>query len=177
MQNVGNGSDVSEFTLITVPARDVTGSQQTIRDSANTATLCNVGDVVKYVNICLEAAARELPMENDDASMNNGWLEWALVYTKEQVQLAVPSTNLGTETVGDICAKMFRGDCLITGCIPVGAYQPIVQDIKIKIPTNKVKLQLGSTLKLISHLRTISAADVRTDSHRYIQSTMYKCYS
>ncbi len=177
LANIGNGSQVTNHTLITVLFRTVIGDTTTIKDVANTSTLCNVGDIIKYVNICVEVGARVNEPPATEQAENNGWLEWAVVYTKEQVQVGIPSTNLGVRTVGDIAIKMFRGDCLLTGCIPVGALQPIVQDIVIKIPKNKIKLQIGSEMTFISHLRTVNSTDVRTDSHRLLTSTIYKCYS
>ena len=177
VSNVGNATVPQPFLVIDVQGRNIDGGLQAFRNFVDNKNLCVAGDVVKYVNFCIEAVARELPMENDDASQNNAWLEWALVMTKEATQTVIPNTNTGTRTLGDIAIAMFRGDCLITGCIPVGAYQPIVQDLKIKLPNNKVKMQVGTNLTLWTKLRTISAADVRTDSHRLVLSTIYKSYS
>ncbi len=174
LQNIGAGSTVSELDIIIVPNRSAGGATLTIRDSQNTANTGNVGDIIKYVNICIEAGNRN-DTPNPASSQDNGWLEWAVGFVKENdVSLAV--TNLGTKTLGDIANQTLRGNCLLSGCIPVGAIQPITQDIKIKIPKTMIKLQLGSSLKLYTYFRSINSTDVRTDNCRLVTSAIYKLY-
>ncbi len=171
---IGNGSNPDGFTILfAATSRSATGDQTTVRDSQTTGNQGNIGDICKYVNICIEAGTRNEPesgSEND-----NGWLEWAVVYQQETAGFPAV-TNLGTNTLGDICAKTFRGNCLLTGCIPVGAAQPITQDITIKIPPKFVKLQQSSIMQLFYYFRSVSSADLRTDSTKVILSAMYKLY-
>jgi len=86
------------------------------------------------------------------------------------------SGQLGLHTLGDVATKQYRGDTIFTGCIPVGAQQSNSLDLKIKIPANKVKLQLGSNLQLFCHFRSVDSADLRTNSHKLIMSALYKLY-
>ena len=171
LDNIGSGSTPSAFQLISVPQRSGTGSNVTIRDSQNTSNIANVGDVLKYVHIVLQAGNRDTNVEAGDT----GWLEWAVTFEKEKIS-TIPSTNVGVVTLGNIAMNMFRGDCLMTGQLPIGSIQPIVQEIMIKIPKNKVKLQLGSALQLHTYFRSVDSADVRTDNIRLVKSTFYKLY-
>ncbi len=174
--NIGQGTNVGKFQIVTVPTRDTAGNVQTIQSESNTSTICQVSDIVKYVNICVGVANRNQtpdPVGVDD----QGWLEYALIHTKEAAQEVVPSTNLGTKTLGDICTKMFRGDCLFTGCVPIGTIQAITLDLKFKIPAARAKLKLGSDLSFLTFFRAVESTDVRTDNIRLVQSCIYKCYS
>ncbi len=174
LANIGAGSTVTELDIIVVPDRSAGGATTTIIDNQTTGSTANVGNVIKYVNLCIEAGNRN-DTPNPASSQDNGWIEWAVGFVKENdVSLAV--TNLGTQTLADIATKTLRGNCLMTGCIPVGAIQPITQDIRIKVPKTMVKLQLGSSLKLYTAFRSINSADVRTDNCRIIMSALYKLY-
>ena len=173
IDNIGNGSPVGVLPAIIVPGRNDAGGVAVIRDTQNTSTTCNVGDVVKYVNFIIQVGARsQAQMEDDD---NNGWLEWAVVFQKENVP-SIPTTNLGVKNLGMIAMASFRGDCLMTGQFPVGTTQPMTQEISIKIPKTKVKLQLGSSMILFTIFRSVNVTDLRTDSHRAVVSTFYKNY-
>ncbi len=173
--NIGNGSAITNFVLAStdVGARLNTGSTSQIKDSQTTSTLCNVGDVIKYVNICLEICARGITTYPD--AQDNGWLEYAIIKQKE-TDITPTTTNLSIKTLGDIATQIWRGDCLWTGCVPVGAQQPNSLDIKIKVPKIVQKFQQGTQLRLLFFFRSSNVADVRTDSHRFVVSTMYKCY-
>ncbi len=171
--NIGSGSIPTTFVIYAtdIGNRSSTGGVQTIKDSATTGLECNVGDIIKYVNICIETAPRFL-----DNANNGGWLEWALVFQKEQLEL-MGLTNLGTQTLGDTATKQFRNNVLLTGCFPIGINQGNSQDLKIKIPPTFQKLKLGGNLILFSYFRSVSSTDVRTDSHRHLTSAIFKCYS
>ncbi len=177
VDNVGQGTATIFPHIIfqtDVGARALTGGVQTIRNEANTENDCNIGDTIKYVNICLEASPRGANPTNDND--NAGWLEWAIVYQKERS--AVPTTaNLGVCTLGVVCSHAFREDCLMTGCFPLGTKQAMAQDIKIKIPERCQQIKMGSILRCFCHVRTSSSTDVRTDSHRLMASSHFKVYS
>ncbi len=175
LTNIGQGSAApAAMEIVILPSRSGTGSTQTIRDDQDTSNKANVGDIIKYVNICIQISPREEQGMQTDIQ-NNGWLEYAVVFQKEREQ-TIPSTNLSIQTLGDTATKQFRGDCLFTGCIPVGAQQANSLDLKIKIPPNKVKLQLGSNLIIFAHMRTVDSTDLRSDSHRLLLSAIYKLY-
>jgi len=159
------------MALIVVPARSTTGSAVTIRDDQNTGSQANVGDIIKYVHLVIQAGNRDINVESEDT----GWLEWAVTFEKESAT-SIPSTNTGLVTLGNIAMNMFRGDCLLTGQIPIGSIQPITQEIMIKIPKNKVKLQLGSSLQFHTFFRSVDSTDMRTDNIRLVKSTFYKLY-
>ncbi len=173
IDNIGNGSPVGVLAAISVQGRSDDGGSLTIRDSQNTSTSVNVGDVIKYVNFVLQVGARDQTQQEDDD--NNGWVEWAVVYQKESIPF-IPTTNIGLKNLGMIAMAMFRGDCLLTGQFPIGTTQPMTQEIKIKIPKDKVKIQLGSSLVLFSIFRSVNVTDLRTDSHRVVNSCFYKNY-
>jgi len=175
VNTIGNGSNVNGLTLLfSASSRSATGDTTTVRDSQSTGSDANIGDICKYVNICIEAANRADDQGND-AVDNNGWLEWAVVYQQETSGFPAV-TNLGTNTLGDICVKTFRGNCLLTGCIPVGALQPITQDITIKIPPKYCKVQQSSIMQLFYYFRSVNSTDLRTDSTKTVISAIYKLY-
>ncbi len=173
---LGQGSAApAVLEIIDVPNRTGVGSVLQIRDIQDTDKTANVGDVLKYINLCIQIGPREGDETNETLLINNGWLEYAVVFQRERDQ-AMQSSELGLHTLGDVATKQYRGDCLFTGCLPVGAQQPNSLDLKIKIPANKVKLQLGSNLNMYCHFRSIDSADLRSNSHKLIMSALYKLY-
>ena len=172
---LGQGSsNPGRLEIIEVTGRDSAGSVVDIRDGQTTDNKANVGDIIKYLNICMQCGPREEQGQQTDIQ-NNGWLEYALVCTKERDQ-AMASTNLGLHTLGDVATKQYRGDCIYTGCFPIGAQQANSLDLKIKLPPRMVKLQLGSTIVLYFHFRSTNTTDLRSDSHKMIASAIYKLY-
>ncbi len=171
LANIGSGSPITAFEVISVPDRNAGGTTLSIRDGQDTSSKANVGDIVKYVNFTIQAANRDINVEPADA----GWLEWAIVMNKETTA-ALAVTNIGTKTLGDVSTQTQRGNSLLTGAIPVGSIQPVVQQISIKIPKTMVKLQLGSALQLFCYFRSTDSADIRTDSTRIVLSALYKLY-
>jgi len=176
--NVGGGSSFAEFELIKtdVGERSNIGAPTIIKAEQTTGNIVNVGDLVKYVNVCVEVGPRFV--ENpDEQNQQNGWFEWAIVKSKEAAFALPFNSNLGVSTVGDICTQVYRGDCIMSGCLPVGANQPNAQDIVCKIPKIFQKMQQGSVLHFIFYFRNTDVADLRTDSHRFVISTIYKTYT
>lgn len=171
LANIGSGSPVTAFEVISVPDRSAGGATQSIRDGQDTTSKANVGDICKYINLTIQAGNRDTNVEPGDS----GWIEWAVATTKETTP-ALAITNIGTKTLGDVSTQTLRGNSLLTGAIPIGSIQPIVQDIRIKIPKTYVKQQLGSSTMLFVYFRSTDSADVRTDSVRIILSAMYKLY-
>ncbi len=157
-----------------VGVRGIAGGIQTIQDSATTERTVLVGDIIKYVNICLQACPRGAnPTADND---NCAWLEWAVVYQKER-DVAPTVANIGVATLGVICSHTYREDCLMTGCFPIGTKQAMATDIKIKIPKRCCNIKLGSILQCFCYVRTSVAVDMRTDSHRLIASSHFKAYN
>ncbi len=173
LANIGSGSTPTVHTIYVtdVGVRTTTGGTQTIKDVATTSRECNVGDIIKYINSCIQCAPRLINVED-----NNGWLEYALVLQKEQTQL-MGNTNLGTQTLQDTATKQYRGNCLWTGCIPLGMNQGNSVDLKMKIPRIYEKVKIGTILILFLFFRSVDSTDVRTDSHRLVVSSIFKCYS
>jgi len=157
-----------------VGARGVSGGIQTIQDSATTENTVNIGNIIKYVNICLECSPRGANPTNDND--NAGWLEWAVFWARER--LTDPTVaNIGVTTLGVVCSHDFRENCLMTGCFPLGTKQAMAQDIKIKLPERCCKVKMGDNLKVVCYVRTSDSTDTRTDSHRLIASSHFKAYS
>jgi len=157
-----------------VGARTVSGGIQTIQDSATTENTVNIGNVIKYVNICLECSPRGV--EPTNVLDNAGWLEWAVYWQRER--LVDPTVaNIGVTTAGVVASHSFRENCLMSGCFPIGTRQAMSQDIKIKVPRRCCKVKMGDTLKVLCYVRTSLSTDTRTDSHRLIASSHFKAYS
>ncbi len=175
MANVGQGTTAQTFPILETEAgtRTTTGATQTIKDSASTGEVCEVGDIVKYVTLYLQAAGRQSVANPFNI---NGWIEWAFVCVKES-ETAVPNTQLGVQTLADVCMKMFRNECIYTGAVPIGEAIPNYAEIKIKIPKLKQQIKLGDEWRFITSIRSNNSADVSTDRIRLIKSFSYKCYS
>ncbi len=109
-------------------ARSEAGDTDTIQLGRGNNEECNQGDMCKFVNIHLQVAPR-LASEVDTP----GWVEWAFCVMKES-DLDPTVTNKGTNTLGDICTKYLRNQCIFTGAVPLGQRQAIVQEISLKIP-------------------------------------------
>ncbi len=176
VSTIGNGSNAGAFELVTTTAgdRSLDGSPQVIQTEASTGNKVMVGDIVKYVNVILQAAVTEAG--NDGNTQIQGWLEWGVTW-RDEVTVNVPSTNLGTRTLGDILTAMFRGDCLMTGEFPVSVNLPNVSRIQIKLPKKAIKFKLGCELVLHTHFRSANVTDLETDTVRLIQSELFKAYN
>ncbi len=170
---IGPSSPITAVTLLTVPlGRDGTGADVVIRDSQNLENLGNVGDICKFINIHLQCGARDSVEPEDDTS---GWLEWGIVKYKEGV-VAPSNTLLGLHTLGDVLTKTFRGDCLMTGNIPVGGDIPNIAEIVLKVPKVVTKLQLGSAILIYLHYVSVNNASTAIDLASLRISWNYKLY-
>ncbi len=158
----------------TVGARATSGAQKTIRDTETTGRSTMVGNIVKFANICLQCSPRGANPTNDND--NAGWLEWAVVWQRER-DVDPTLANIGVETLGVVCSRNYRENCLLTGCFPLGTKQAMAQDIKIKIPERCCYIKMGDSLTCFCYVRTSNSSDVRTDSHRLIASSHWKDYS
>lgn len=154
--------------------RNAAGNQKTIKTEANTGRECNVGDIIKYVNICIEAAPRGADSTNikDDT----GWLEWA-IYWQDANTVVLTVANIGVETLGVLSGRAYRQDAVMSGCFPLGSRQAMSTDLHIKIPKRMCQLKFGSTLSIMCYVRGSSSTDTRTDSTRLIVSSQFKTYS
>ncbi len=153
-----------------VGARDPAGGNDTVQLGRSYDEECNIGDSCKYVNIHLETGPR-----NDTNEQNIGWIEWAFVIKKSS-DADPTNTNLGTQTLGDVCTKYFRNECIYTGAVAHGFQQTNVAEITLKIPKNKVNLRTGDVWLLYFHARTISATETSTNSMQVISSYNYINY-
>ncbi len=171
----GVGSFFGHVILDTnVGLRAASGGVKALQVQSTNEETCQVGDIVKYLNICLECSPRAV--EPTNVLDNAGWLEWAVVYQSEAV--ANPGVaNIGILTLGCIASHFYRENCLMTGCFPIGTRQAMAQDIKIKVPLKWTRLRQGFIAKIYCYIRTSNSADVRTDSHRLIASSHFKSYS
>jgi len=182
IDNIGQGdTSVYLHELVAVDAgfRNTTGNTTNVLQQQSTDAVCNVGNIIKYINLCIQIAPRMLgedPPNVDPIPDDNGWLEYAIVKYKEN-RTNPDTSNLGTNTLGDVCTKAFRGDCLWTGCLPIGAIQGNALDLVIKLPKIITKIQLGTSIALFCHFRSVNSTDLRSDSHRLVTSFHYKCYT
>ncbi len=171
----GDGSFFQHVIYATkVGIRLTSGAVQTLKDSETTEDTVLVGSIIKYVNICLECAPRGADSTNikDDS----GWLEWAVVWQQER-NVAPTVANIGVLTLGVIASHVYRENCLLTGCFPVGSRQSMAMDIKLKLPQKCCKIKMGDQLSILCYVRGSSSTDTRTDSNRLIASSMFKAYN
>jgi len=152
--------------------RDPAGSTDTIQLGRGNNEECNQGDTCKYVNIHCQCGPTAVAENN---TTNNGWLEWAFV-CKKASDLDPTNTNIGVQTLGDVCTKYFRNECIYTGNFPVGGQQPSSQEIQIKIPKTKMTLRTGDEWVFYFFTRTTSATETATNSFKVISSFNYINY-
>ncbi len=172
--NAGGGSVPATMVVLDTEAgpRSTTGGISTIQVGQGTNEEVNVGTTVKFINLFIQAGPRSSGSVND----RNGWLEWAFVCVKE-TETAVPITQLGVQTLGNVCKQMFRNECIFTGCMPVGNAQSNYQEIKIKVPRFKNVITRGDQWRFITYYRDVSTTSTDTDTIRIIKSFMYKSYN
>ncbi len=173
--NVGPGSAPSALEVLVTEAgaRTLTGGEQTITDTRSTGETVNIGDVVKYVNLSITILPRLVtdPVTN----VSTGVLEWAFVCHRE-IDINPPITNVGTETLGVIATRMYKEDCVYSGCIPVGLNQPACVPISLKVPRRHCKIVQGDQWHLYAYFRTANATETATDAVRLIMAFIYKAY-
>ncbi len=170
--SIGPASAVTEhrFVECDAGARTIDGSVQTYADTRRTDETCNVGDLVKFLNIFIQCGARL-----DSNNISSGWLEWCIVHGKES-DIIIPTTNLGTQTLGVIANRMFPNQVLLSGILPVGENQPSVAVINIKVPPKMQFLKFGDEFRVNLHFRTADSVETGVNNVRAIISYMYKAY-
>ncbi len=174
--SVGNtgANTVESFSFLETSGgpRSLGGATTTITASRTTGDIVNVGDIVKYVNLFLQAGGR---LDTDLQEDRTGWMEYAIIMVKES-EAPVAVTNLGLQTLGDVTTKMFRNECIWTGAFPVGRDQPNSVSLQIKVPKFKQKIRLGDEWRFVFHFRAVDAASTSSIAVRFIASTIYKAY-
>ncbi len=157
-----------------VGSRVQSGAPRTLQEDISTDNNCQVGDLIKYVNLCMQCSPRGVIPTNE--LDNAGWLEWGLIWQRER-DTSLTVANIGVETLGVLLNRTFRENCLYTGCFAIGTKQANAQDVKFKLPKKSTFLHMGDILQLVCYVRTSNSADARTDSHRLIVSSQYKSYN
>lgn len=153
-------------------ARSPDGATDTIQLGRGNNEECNQGDVCKYVNIHMQVGPRVVGAAN---TANTGWMEWAFIIQKNSDPVPTNS-NIGTNTLGDICTKYFRNQCIYTGNIPIGGNIPNSHEITLKIPKSMITLKTGDEWVLYFHPRTVSSTETGTATFRSIMSFNYINY-
>ncbi len=158
---------------VTGGTRPTDGSPKVLESQVITDETCQVTDIVKYVNICIQCSPRGADSTNlkDDCA----WLEWAIYWNRE-ADITLTVTNIGTDSLGVLSGRCFRENAIMSGCFPIGARQPMSSDLHIKIPDRMCKLKLGDKLFIMCYVRGSSSTDTRTDSHRLLVSSQFKAY-
>ncbi len=177
LDNTGPGVG-SFFTHIiyqtNVGGRSLGGGPQTIKAQASTDETCMVGDIVKYLNVCIECGPRGATSTN--VKEDGGWLEWGVFWQREEpTNLAV--TNIGTDNLGVLLGRMYRENAIMSGCFPLGSTQTMSADLKIKVPDRMQKIKVGDLMKITCYARGTLSTDTRTDSFRLLVSSQFKAYS
>lgn len=171
----GGGTAPLSFNVMETEggARPLAGQEQTIKESATTGEVCNVGDIIKYVNLFIQSGPRS---DSTTPAENVGWIEWAFVMVKES-EAPVLITNIGTLTLGTICTNMYRNECIYTGQFPLGLNQSNSQQITIKVPKFKQKIRRGDEWRFIHWFRSTNSTNDDLNNCHTIKSFLYKCYS
>ncbi len=173
---IGSASIPTEIIILDLEggARTTDGSTKDIASHFNTASECQVGAIVKYINLFIQAGVR--PAQASAGGNNNlGWIEWALVMCK-RTETTMPITNVGVKTIGDIATKMYRNECIYTGLFPISRSNSNAQSISIKVPKFKTKLVDGDEWRLYVYYRDLLSTAVGTDTCRAIVSRNFKSY-
>ncbi len=175
VESVGQGSNVTTLTILKTGGgpRSDDGSPQTIQSFSDTKDDCKTGDHCKVVNLKIQAGARP---HIGSPEFRTGWVEWAFLCVRES-EKTVPSTNLGTQTLGDICTNMYRGECIYTGEFPIGDAQPAVERIMLKIPKSKTKMKLGDEWRFLTFFRAVDVTATGTANVLMIKSWNLKVSS
>ncbi len=171
LQGGAKAPDQFEIMQTDVGARTTTGATQNIMSNATTDSTCMVGQIIKFLNLFIQTAPINTATEED----RTGWLEYALVMVKES-ETKVPITQLGVTTLGDVCTKMFRNECIWTGNVPIGNAQANSVALHIKVPKSKQKIRVGDLWILYLYFRDVRATSSDLDAVRTIASTIYKAY-
>ncbi len=170
---IGPGTVITPNHLIRdteVGGRDPAGGNDTIQLGRGYAEECNIGDIVKFVNIHIQAG----PQVITDL-IATGWIEWAFCIHKKS-DVDPTNTNLGTQTLGDVCTKYFRNECIMTGNLPVSSQSGTSQEIQLKIPKSRQMLRTGDEWTLYMYARTVSTVETGTNTFKVYSSFNYKNY-
>ncbi len=168
----GPGSVPTKFILTETQggARSLSGAGSAVQSSRDTEETCQVGDLIKYLNIFIQTSSK-----NAALNVNMGWLEWAVV-CKREADADIPITQLGVSTLGVVANQMYRNECILTGNFPLGLDVPNSVPIIVKLPKTKQYLTLGDTYVLFVYYRTSSSTETATDSVKSVLSTIFNSY-
>ncbi len=171
LANIGNASVPTKFVICETEggARSTTGAAKSVQGSRSTEETCQVGDIIKYINIFFQIGPRTA------AIPESGWLEWCVV-CKREADADIPTGQTGVFTLPVIAQNMYRNEVVFTGVIPVSNTQPNAQTVMLKIQKAKVRLNLGDTIVIFAYFRSVVSTDVQTDSNRLVMSYIYKSY-
>ncbi len=170
INNIGSGAAPTAFTLVETAAGARTEIHQDIKTGADTDNTCEVGDVVKYLNVHIQCAPRTAGLQD------TGWLEYAICWKRESVA-NITITNVGTMTLGEIATNLYRNNCLWTGNFPINRNGANSIELIIKVPQKAQKLHIGEAFVLFCWYRSNDSTDTTTDNMRLIQSVNFKAYS
>ena len=170
VDNIGS-ANITKYDIIVTDAGARQETDQVIQGNATTDEVCRTGDLIKFVNLHIQIAGRDVA---DPETM--GWLEYAAVW-KREAEADISTTELGTLTLGTVATNLYRNDCIWTGFIPVGLNQPNGVSLALKMPKTKQFLKLGEEFILFLHFRSQFASGTSAISQRLIVSHNYKAYS
>lgn len=168
----GPGSVPTEFRIVETQGgtRTIDGSVQSYADERRSDETCNVGDLIKFLNIFIQTGTRLI-----DNAIGIGWLEWAVIAGKES-DIVIPIINIGTQTLGVIANRMFLGQVLLSGNFPTGTTQCNSQTIQIKVPKKYQFLALGDQIRVVIYFRTANSVEAGTNNVKSFISYIYKGY-
>ncbi len=171
----GGGTVPGEFSVMRTDtgARTLSGAEQATKSEASTGDVCEIGDIIKYINLFMQVAPRSTATTPAESM---GSVEWAFMMVKES-ETSVPITQLGTETLATICTRMYRNECIYTGAIPIGLNQPNNLSVVIKVPKFKQKIRIGDEWRFVHWFRSWDSTNDDLNNVKTVKSCIYKSYS
>ncbi len=160
---------------IVEPTRDTAASGTgTSFATADFRSICSPNSIIKYINIRLQHS-----IKSDEAEFRPGWIEYGVVQFENQtgdpVTEAAITSNLGTQTLGELLRNLYRNHMIWNDAIPISVETPIVANIHLKIPPKYCKNMRGTFWILFLAFRSSKTTDsVTTVANRI--SHEYKVY-
>ncbi len=171
LANIGPESVPTKLIIIESSAGQRQENIFELQDNAFSDETCRSGDLIKFVNIHIQAASR-----NEAGADNRGWIEYAVVWKREG-EADVTTARLGTLTLGTVATNLYRNDCIWTGFIPIFNAGSHGAELSLKMPKTKQFLKVGEELVMFVSYRAQSATALGFDDNRVILSYNYKAYS
>ncbi len=133
---------------------------------ADTMSTVGPNTIIKYVNVMFETGLR------DTAPAAPGFIEYAVIHIdRETGPYVIPASitgGFGTQTLGDLCRNIYRGDCIWYGSFPVSREIPQTVPLSIKLPDKACRCKSGAQLLLLVGHHGLNVADTTSDARTFL---------